>query len=236
MRPLDTPTRPLPAGGTTATWRWRRPTAVRPWGWCRVYHHSRQTRRGDSARGFGPLARFDPHTLPAAAPGLDPALRSVLYAGQDLATSACEVFGEAGEARLCPAWRVALLRPVRQLSLFDLTAPGSAMAIEALPSLADGPYPRQLTQAWARAVYEDDPTGQHVDGIRYRSAYNSGLALALWDSEQRVVVVQDAAGTEQDFALRHRQMLGRLEAAMAARHIVITLPDPADCPQCGTDR
>jgi len=69
-----------------------------------VYHHSRQTRRGDSARGFGPLARFDPHTPPAAAPGLDPARRSVLYAGQDLATSACEVFGEAGEARLCPAW------------------------------------------------------------------------------------------------------------------------------------
>ena len=201
-----------------------------------MYHHSRQTPRGDTARGFGPLARFDPHTLPAAAPGLDPALRSVLYAGQDLATSACEVFGEAGEARLCPAWRVALLRPVRQLSLFDLTAPGSAMAINALPSLADGPYPRQLTQAWARAVYEDDPTGQHVDGIRYRSAYNNGLALALWDSEQHVVVVQDAAGTEQDFALRHRQMLGRLEAAMAARHIVITLPDPADCPQCGTDR
>jgi len=98
------------------------------------------------------------------------------------------------------------------------------------------PYPRQLTQAWARAVYQDDPTGRHVDGIRYRSAYNSGLALALWDSEEHVVVVQDAAGAEQDFALRHRQMLGRLEAAMAARHIVITLLDPADCPQCGTDR
>jgi len=104
----------------------------------------------------------------------------VLYAGQDLATSACEVFGEAGEAQLCPAWRVALLRPARPLSLLDLTAPGSAMAIGALPSLAGGAYPRQLTQAWARAVYEDDPTGSHVDGVRYRSAYNGGLALALW--------------------------------------------------------
>ena len=31
-----------------------------------MYHHSRPTRRGDSARGFGPLARFDPHTLPVA--------------------------------------------------------------------------------------------------------------------------------------------------------------------------
>jgi len=116
------------------------------------------------------------------------------------------------------------------------SATTAAMAIGALPSLADGPYPRQLTQAWARAVYEDDPTGQHVDGIRYRSAYNSGLALALWDSEGHVVVVQDAAGTKQDFALRHPQMLGRLEAAMAARQIMITLLDPADCPQCGADR
>ena len=58
-----------------------------------MYHHSRQTPRGDSARSFGPLARFDPHTLPAAAPGLDPARRSVLYAGQDLATSAWQGLG-----------------------------------------------------------------------------------------------------------------------------------------------
>jgi len=201
-----------------------------------VYHRSRHTPRGDTPRGFGPLARFDPHTPPAAAPGIDPQGRTVLYAGQDLATSACEVFGEAGEAQLCPAWCVTLLRPVRPLTLFDLTAPGSAMAIGALPSLADGPHPRPLTQAWARAVYEDDPTGGHVDGIRYRSAYNSGLALALWDSSGRVTAAQDAAGVEQDFALRHPSMLSRLETAMAPRHIVLTMTDSDDCPQCRSSR
>jgi len=217
------------------TWRWRRPVAGRPWQWCRVYHRGRRTPRGDSPRDYGPIARFDPHTPAAAAPGVDPQGRAVLYAGQDLATSACEVFGEAGEAQLCPAWRVALLRPARQLTLFDLNAPGSAMAIGALPSLADGAYSRQLTQSWARAVYEDDPTGRHLDGIRYRSAYNGGLALALWDSAATVRVGSDAVGTEQDLALRHPEMLARLQAAMAPRHVVITLVEPADCARCHDD-
>jgi len=211
-------------------------TASKPWGWCRVYHQGPYAPQGSSPRSYGPLARFDPHTPPAAAAGIDPHGRTVLYAGEDLATSACEVFGEAGEARLCPAWRVALLRPARPLTMFDLTAPGSAMAIGALPSLADGPYPRQLTQTWTRAIYDDDPTGHHVDGIRYRSAYNHGLALALWDSTGQVIVVQDAAGLDQDFALRDPQMFTRLETAMAPRHIVVTTVDEADCPMCPNSR
>jgi len=156
----------------------------------------------------------------------------VLYVGQDLATSACEVFGAAGEARLCPAWRVALLRPTRQHTLFDLTAPGAAMAIGALPSLADGPYARELTQQWARAIYEDDPTGRHVDGVRYRSAYNGGLALALWDTLGKVAVVSDADRVEQDFRLTHPEVVDRLEAALVARHIVVTRVVSADCPRC----
>jgi hypothetical protein len=156
----------------------------------------------------------------------------VLYIGEDLATSACEVFGEAGEARLCPAWRVALLRPTRQHSLFDLTAPGAAMAIGALPSLADGAYARELTQQWARAIYEDDPTGRHVGGVRYRSAYNAGLALALWDSAGKVSVLTDADGIEQDFQLVRPEVLDRLEAAMAERHIIVTIVAAPDCPRC----
>ncbi len=201
-----------------------------------MYHQGPHAPRGDSPRDYGPVARFDPHTPPAAAPGIDPHGRTVLYAGQDLATSACEVFGEAGEARLCPAWRVALPRPARQLTVFDLSAPGSAMAIGALPALASGAYPRQLTQTWARAIYDDNPTGSHVDGIRYRSAYNDGLALALWDSTGQVIVAKDAGGTDQDFALRDPQTLTRLEAAMAPRHIVVTTVDAADCPQCVNSR
>lgn len=106
----------------------------------------------------------------------------MLYLGSDLATSGCEVFGEAGEARLCPSWRVALLRPARPTKLFDLTAEGAAMAIGALPTLATGNLPRAGTQAWARSIHEDNPTGTPVAGIRYTSsAYNGGAALALWE-------------------------------------------------------
>ncbi len=122
--------------------------------------------------------------------------------------------------------------PDAAADLFDLASTGSAMAIGGLPSLGDGAWPRALTQAWARAVYEDAPTGRHVDGIRYRSAYNAGLALALWDSAATVVVAADTAGVEQDFALSHPEMLARLHAAMAPRHIVISLVDSADCPTC----
>ena len=233
MRPLPGPTRPLPTGGTTWAWRWQTPTAGRPWSWCRVYHRdAAQTPTGDTPRGYGPLARFDPHTRPPDAPGVDPTGRSVLYVGADLATAASEVFGVAGEALLCDRWRVCLLRPTRRLVLFDLTAPGAAMAIGALPSLADGFHPRALTQRWARAIYEDNPTGFHVDGIRYRSAYNSGLALALWDSRGHLAVPADSAGRAQDFALTHPAVLNRLTTAMTDRRITVTIAAAGRCPRC----
>jgi hypothetical protein len=57
-----------------------------------------RTPRADAARSFGPLSRFDPHTPDPAHLAVDPAGRSVLYVGDGLATSACEVFGEVGEA------------------------------------------------------------------------------------------------------------------------------------------
>jgi hypothetical protein len=155
----------------------------------------------------------------------------VLYVGADLATSASEVFGETGEASLCLSWRVALLRPTGQRRLFDLTAPGTAMAIGALPALADGPYARKLTQSWAQAIYEDDPAGVHVDGIRYRSAYNGGIALALWDSRGSVGVVT-AAAQPQDFALREPPLLARLVAAMTAQRITVSLIPSKSCPRC----
>lgn len=153
----------------------------------------------------------------------------MLYLGADLATSASEVFGEAGEALLCPRWRVALLRPVRPLIVLDLTVPGAAMALGGLPSLADGPHPRAATQQWARAVYEDRPAGVEVTGIRYTSAYDGGRALVLWDTEGQVRTVS-AGGTTQDFALREDTVLERLTAAMTSRHVTLVPTDA--CPRC----
>lgn len=234
VKPLRWPARPLPRGGQTASWRWRAASDA-SWTWCRVYHRGTHTTRGETPRRYGPLARFDPHTPPTAAPSVDPAERSVIYIGADLATSACEVFGELGEAPLCPSWRVAKLRPTRTLTLFDLCEPGAALAIGALPALADGDLPRALTQEWARAIYEDDPTGQHVDGVRYRSAYNGGRAIAAWDADFSVTVLKTGDGEEADHALRYPPLLERLMVELAPRRIMISIIDPDECPHCRRD-
>jgi hypothetical protein len=186
---------------------------------------------GHTPRVYGPLARFDPHTPPPGAPDVDPDGRTVLYAGVDLATSACEVFGETEDARVCPAWRVALLRPTNPVWLFDLCAPGSALAIGALPALADADLSRPLTQEWARAIYEDDPIGAHVTGVHYRSGYNGGEALALWDSSGLVETVE-VGGVVADLPLSHPDMIRRLFVVLAPRRIMINLIDAAACHLC----
>ena len=84
--------------------------------------------------------------------GSDASGRRILYVGEDLATSASEIFGESGNARLCPRYRVSILAPTRSLAMFDLGKQGAALAIGARLSLADGSEPRPLTQQWARAI------------------------------------------------------------------------------------
>lgn len=180
----------------------------------------------------GPRARFDPHRAGPTGPLEDEDGRSIHYAGLDLATSACEVFGETGEALLCPSYRVALLRPTKQLTLFDLRTPGSALSIGAIPALADGEYPRAQTQAWALAIYEDDPLGVHAEGVLYRSAYNGGDAIAVWDSAGKVTVVRDGAGIPQDYPLNHPEVRTRLLLAMAPRHIAVRTVPVSECSRC----
>lgn len=88
---------------------------------------------------------------------MDTTGRRVLYVGEDLATSACEVFGDAGIAAICPNYRVAIIAPTITLAMFNLAAKGAAMAIGALPALGDGNEARSITQQWPRAIYEDQP-------------------------------------------------------------------------------
>ena len=158
----------------------------------------------------------------------------MLYVGDGLATSACEVFGEAGEALICPSWTVALLEPVTRLRLLDLAGLGRAMSIGALPTLGDGALPRSLTQEWARAVDEDHPLGAPAAGIRYMSAYNGGIALVLWDTAGRIRTLVDNDGTDADVPLSHPGMLIRLKALLIERRIVIRTIDREDCPRCTT--
>jgi hypothetical protein len=196
-----------------------------------VYHRSAHTPDGVTFRSFGPLSRLD-HHHPADPPCVDESGREILYVGEDLATSACEVFGEARVAAICPNYRVTIVAPTRTVSLFDLTAPGAAMAIGALPSLAVGHEPRALTQQWARAVFEDKPAGRAIFGVRYQSAYNSGCSLALWNCSDKVQIVRDAAGQVQDLPLADPRILNRLQVQMRQRRIAVTTVSESDCAGC----
>lgn len=114
--------------------------------------------------------------------------------------------------------------------MFNLASTGAAMKIGALPALSAGNEPRALTQQWARAIYEDRPAGSSVRGVRYRSAYNDGISLALWDCDDDVRIVR--AGRLQDLALAEPRVLGRLQVAMHARGINVTTVSENDCAAC----
>lgn len=229
VRQLSAPKRPLPAAGHV--WSWRPDPDAKSWQWCRVYHVSSDVPNGITFRRYGPLSRFDHHHA-ADPPGVDPENRRILYVGEDLATSACEVFGEAGVASVCPKYRVSIVAPTTKLALFDLAQKGAALAIGALPALGDGNEKRSLTQEWARAVYEDQPAGPNIVGIHYRSGYNGGSSLALWDCDRDIEVLRDARGLPQDFALTYPGVFDRFQREMAARHISVTTVSESGCKVC----
>lgn len=154
----------------------------------------------------------------------------MLYVAENLVTGACEVFGEAGAATLCPRWRVGVVEPTRTLTLLDLEPEGAAMRIGALPALAQGDVSRPLSQQWARAIVEDQPAGPGISGVRYRSAYAGGGALALWDCPDTVRVID--TGTPQDLPLRHPNVLRRLRVGLEDLELPVTLISTADCRQC----
>ena len=108
VRALGPPSRPLPKTGDKTVWWWNPPRASARWWWCRVYHQGKYTPDGVTFRQYGPAARFD-HHHPADPPVVDTTGRRILYVGEDLATSACEVFGDAGIAAICPNYRVAII-------------------------------------------------------------------------------------------------------------------------------
>ena len=217
--------------GTEAVWRWHPPDVSARWQWCRVYHQDKYSADGAVFRQYGPKARFDHHN-PADPPVVDTSGRRILDVGEDLATSACEVFGAAGVATICPSYRVSIIAPTTTLAMYDLVAKGAAMAIGALPALGDGDEPRSLTQQWARAIYEDKPAGGGITGIHYRSAYNSGESLALWDCDASIEIVSDAAGHRQDIALNDPRILLRLQVELRWRQINVTTVHSSDCNEC----
>lgn len=228
-KPLKAPGRPLP--GADHRWLWT-PADGSAKPWYRIYHRGAHTPDGVTFRDYGPLARFDHHTPPFGTPEVDPDGRAVIYLGEDLATAACEVFGEAGVAPLCSNWRVARVRPLREIDTYDLDTAGAAMAIGALPALATGNEKRELTQQWARAIYEDQPAAAKVEGIHYRSAYRGGRSLALWDCPDDIEVATNRLGRPLDLPLDRNPGRRLLLKALQGTDIAVTPVPDADCARC----
>lgn len=116
--------------------------------------------------------------------------------------------------------------------MFDLAQKGAALAIGALPALADGSEARLLTQEWARAIFEDQPAGSEATGIRYRSAYNFGYSLALWNCDDGVEIIRGARGRLEDMALNDSRVFLRFQVQMRKRLITVTTVSSADCTEC----
>lgn len=184
------PSRPL-HGGRTAT-------GSPPARWVRVYHRDpRRTPDGTTPRSWGPVGRFDPHRGGPDGPREDRHGPTVHYSGDTLPVALAEAFRGAPVWSVCPAWRAALLVATDE-TLQDLV-PAGAVALGAPADLGHrADYTRGSTQAWARAILADLPSGA-VAGVRYRSArHPDGDNLVLWN--RRPVAATSTLGTE-DVAL-----------------------------------
>lgn len=190
----------------------------------RVYHQDDLTPSAETRRGFGPLLRFDPHTPAFTAPGLCPAGRTVIYLAKTLRTAGGEVFGDAGEAVVCPYFRAAVVRPARAVVVQDVQANGS-MLIGALPALGTADIPRIETQDWARAIHDDRPASPDVAGIRYTSAHDEGPAVALWKAAPPLVVVEDVP-------IRDGGLFRRFLVAMSEIVIPVSVVPAEQCRRC----
>jgi hypothetical protein len=67
-------------------------------------------------------------------------------------------------------------------------------------------------------------------GEKRRSAYNAGIALALWDSTGTIRVLVDGSGIHVDVPLNYPGMI-RLKSLLINRRIVIRIIPRADCPR-----
>lgn len=153
----------------------------------RIYAPGRHGTGPDRFRRFGPLARFDHHRAPFAAPADDDG-RAVLYAGRSLVCCVAEVFGDVGLVQ-SDGFRFARLACTRRLRLLDLRA-AAATAAGTIPAIG-AVGERDVTQAWSRWWHEQAELTA-VDGLLSTSAQCGEDAITLWErAEGALRVVRD---------------------------------------------
>lgn len=132
--------------------------------------------RWNTFRHTGPLphARFDPH--PPNGEVTTSAAHGVLYFGLSVRTSIAEVFQASSVVdRTTRRPHLAVFTPARPMCLLDLTGLWPTR-VGASQEISSGP--KDITQAWARAIREAFPD---LDGLWYRSSMDSGdPAVCLW--------------------------------------------------------
>jgi len=100
------------------------------------------------------------------------------------------------------------------------------MAIGAVGTLGSGDEQRTLTQAWARAIYED-LSGLH--GVKYRGAHQGGVSVAVWE---RAGVLVPRPGTPFDGLRLSGALAGRVKLALASQGRRPVHVTAADCDAC----
>jgi RES domain len=139
----------------------------------------RHQQRWNTFRHSGPLthARFDPHPPGANGERVSTPAHGVLYFGLSVRTSVAEVFQQTSIVdRTTRRPHLVVFQPTRTLRLLDLTGlwPTRAGASQEISS-----GPKDVTQAWARAIRSAFPD---LDGLWYRSSMDSGEpAVCLWN-------------------------------------------------------
>lgn len=223
--PLDPPARPISGGTSTTIDATEGPLR-------RIYHMDQRSPSGIFRRSYGPTERFDHHT-PKPLPAEDPDGRAVIYLAREIGVCGAEVFGDVKEANICPQYRAVAALPNHPTEIQDLVGAG-VMALGALAGLGTGDVSRRLSQEWARAVYEDDPAGHPVDGVRYLGAHDGQEAIALWERAPALDVIQHPGGMVADAALSHPPLWRRFTVEMRSRGIVVRRIQSSQCVRCQT--
>lgn len=139
----------------------------------------RHHQRWNTFRTTGPLvhARFDPHPPGAGGTRTADSGHGVLYFGLSVRTSVAEVYQQSSIVdRTTRRPHLVVFQPRRTLRLLDLTGLWPTRA-GASQEISTGP--KEVTQAWARAIRSAFPD---LDGLWYRSSMDSGEpAVCLWN-------------------------------------------------------
>jgi hypothetical protein len=237
VRSLAGPARPL-TGGNCWTWHSLRsfpdlPDPDQTW-WVRVFHQGDHCPAPTTRRAHGPMTRFDHHTIHEI-PGVPPPPRkcpdgrTIIYLARTMRTALAEVFDDLGTAAVCPGYRIAALHIEEDCRVQDLTGTGCTL-LGALPSLCTADLPRGRSQEWARAIAEDQPGGPSIDGVRYTSAHDEGLCLALFERSPALVEVHHG-----DFPAGGLPLLDipdRVSTALRAVGVPFRILDAKDCRRC----